>query len=80
MMIAVDPRSSQRLRQHCLRQQKQEPELESKGLIDNGIEKLHSLLADIRTRDGGICEFLIDTQCDIEKIDGVMADETKNRL
>jgi hypothetical protein len=49
----------------------------TKGLTGNGIEELQSLLADIRTWDGGIREFLIDTQCDLEIIDRVMADEMK---
>ena len=50
----------------------------TKGLTGNGIEELQSLLADIRTWDGGIREFLIDTQCDSEIIDCVMADEMKH--
>ena len=52
----------------------------TKGLTENGIEELQSLLADIRTWDGGIREFLIDTQCDLEIIDRVMADEMKRDL
>ncbi|WP_338111082.1 hypothetical protein [Rhizobium cauense] len=49
----------------------------TKGLTENGIEELQSLLADIRTWDGGIREFLVDTQCDPDMIDRVMADEMK---
>jgi hypothetical protein len=52
----------------------------TKGLTENGINELQSLLADIRTWDGGIREFLLDTQCDPEIIDRVMADETKRVL
>lgn len=49
----------------------------TKGLTENGIDDLQSLLADIRTWDGGIRRFLIDEQCDPEMIDRVMADEMK---
>nr|CAD6437845.1 hypothetical protein REQ54_04292 [Rhizobium sp. Q54] len=49
----------------------------TKDLTENGIEELQSLLADIRTWDGGLREFLIDAQCDPEMIDRVIADEMK---
>ena len=49
----------------------------TKGLTENGIDELQSLLADIRTWDGGIRQFLIDEQCDPEMIERVMADEMK---
>lgn len=52
----------------------------TKGLTENGIEELQSLLADIRTWDGGIPEFLIETQCDPEIIDRIMVDEMKRSL
>jgi hypothetical protein len=52
----------------------------TKGLTENGIEELQSLLADIRTWDGGIREFLIETQCDPEIIDRIMVDEMKRGL
>jgi hypothetical protein len=52
----------------------------TKGLTENGIEELQSLLAEIRTWDGGIREFLIDTQCDPEIINRIMADELKRGL
>lgn len=52
----------------------------TKGLTESGIEELQSLLADIRTWDGGIREFLIDTQCDSEIIDRIIADEMKRGL
>ncbi len=49
-------------------------------MTENGIEELQSLLADIRTWDGGIREFLIDTQCDPEIIERIMADKMKRDL
>lgn len=52
----------------------------TKGLTENGVEELQSLLADIRTWDGGIREFLIDAQCDPQIIDRIMADEMKRGL
>jgi hypothetical protein len=52
----------------------------TKGLTENGIEELQSLLADIRKWDGGIREFLIETQCDPETIDRIMVDEMKRGL
>lgn len=47
----------------------------TKGLTPNGIEELQSLLADIRTWDGGIREFLVETQCDPEITDRIMVDD-----
>lgn len=52
----------------------------TKGLTENGIEELQSLLADIRTWDGGIREFLAETQCDPEITDRIMVDEMKRGL
>lgn len=49
----------------------------TKGLTENGIDDLQALLADIRTWDGGIRQFLVDEQCDPEMIERVMADEAK---
>jgi hypothetical protein len=49
----------------------------TKGLTENGIEELQSLLADIRTWNGGIREFLVDEQCDPEIIERVMVDEVR---
>ena len=49
----------------------------TKGLTENGIEELQGLLDDIMTWDGGIREFLIETPCDPETIDRIMADEMK---
>ena len=52
----------------------------TKGLTENGIDDLRNLLADIRTWDGGIRQFLVDEQCDPEMIERVMADEQKRLL
>ena len=47
----------------------------TRGLTADGVEGLQELLADIRTWDGGIREFLIDEQCAPEMIERIMADE-----
>ncbi|TQX81704.1 MULTISPECIES: hypothetical protein [Rhizobium] len=52
----------------------------TKGLTEKGIDDLQNLLADIRTWDGGIRQFLVDEQCDPEMIERVMADEVKRGL
>lgn len=52
----------------------------TKGLTENGIDDLQNLLADIRTWDGGIRQFLADEQCDPELIERVMADEMNRVL
>lgn len=44
---------------------------------DRGIESLQEFLADIRTWQGGVRQFLIDAQCGPEMIERVMADEPK---
>ena len=46
-----------------------------KTFTDRGIECLQELLADIRTRDGGILEFLRYEQCDPAVIERIMADQ-----
>jgi hypothetical protein len=51
----------------------------TKGLTENGVNDLQELLADIRTWDGGIREFLISEQCNPETIKRILADEL-NRL
>lgn len=48
-----------------------------RAFTDRGIECLQELLADIRTWDGGIREFLRDEQCEPEVIERIMADESK---
>lgn len=40
-----------------------------------GIESLQEFLADVRTWDGGIRQFLIDEQCEPDVIDVIMAHE-----
>ena len=52
----------------------------TKGLTEDGIDDFQSLLADIRTWDGGIREFLLDQLCDPEIIERVMEDEAKRSL
>ena len=52
----------------------------TKGLTDNGVDDLRDLLADIRTWDGGIRQFLLDERCDPDMIERVMADEAKRSL
>jgi hypothetical protein len=45
---------------------------------DRGIESLQEFLADIRTWDGGVRQFLIDEQCDPERIERIVADQPKS--
>lgn len=45
---------------------------------DRGIESLGEFLADVRTWEGGIRQFLEDCECDPEMIERVMADEPKS--
>ncbi|MBB3646354.1 hypothetical protein FHX14_002551 [Rhizobium sp. BK619] len=45
---------------------------------DRGIESLKEFLADMRTWDGGVRQFLVDEQCDPERIERIMADEPKS--
>jgi len=47
----------------------------TRGLTQDGVECLQDLLADIRTWDGGIRQFLVHEKCDPEMIERVMADE-----
>ncbi|AVA24227.1 hypothetical protein [Rhizobium sp. NXC24] len=52
----------------------------TKGLTENGVDELQSLLADIRTWSGGIRQFLVDERCDPQMIERVMADEVTRGL
>ena len=52
----------------------------TKGLTENGVDELQNLLADIRTWDGGIRQFLVDEQCDPDVVERVMADKMKRGL
>ena len=45
---------------------------------DRGVESMKEFLADIRTWDGGVRQFLVDEQCDQEKIERIMTDEPKS--
>ncbi|WP_138473407.1 hypothetical protein [Poseidonocella sp. HB161398] len=40
-----------------------------------GIESLQEFLADIRTWEGGVREFLLDARCEPDVIERIMADE-----
>ena len=44
---------------------------------DRGIDSLRQFLAEVRTRDGGIRQFLVDQQCEPEIIDRIMASGPK---
>ncbi|WP_123147279.1 hypothetical protein [Mesorhizobium delmotii] len=49
---------------------------------DEGIttftESLKEFLADVRTWEGGVRQFLLDSQCDLEMIERIVADEPKS--
>ena len=49
----------------------------STTFTDRGIESLQEFLADVRSWEGGVRQFLLDEQCDPEKIERIMADEPK---
>ncbi|MDK4741305.1 hypothetical protein PH547_20665 [Rhizobium sp. CNPSo 3464] len=49
------------------------------GFTDRGVECLEEFLADVRTWDGGIRQFLVGEQCDPEMIERVMADELSRK-
>ena len=42
---------------------------------DRGVESLQEFLADVRTWDGGIRQFLIDQQCEPDVIEHIMANK-----
>ncbi len=44
---------------------------------NRGVECLQEFLADVRTWDGGIHQFLIDEQCEPDVIERIMAHEKK---
>lgn len=46
---------------------------------DRGIEGLQEFLADMRSWEGGVRQFLLDEQCDPEKIERISADEPKSQ-
>ena len=45
---------------------------------DRGIESLQAFLADVRTWNGGIHQFLIDQQCEPDVIERIMAEHQKS--
>lgn len=45
---------------------------------ERGIESLQEFLADVRTWEGGVRQFLMDSKCDPEMIERIMADEPKS--
>jgi hypothetical protein len=45
---------------------------------DRGIESLRAFLADVRTWNGGVRQFLIDQQCEPDVIERIMAEEQKS--
>ena len=47
------------------------------ALTNRGIKSLQEFLADVRTCEGGVRQFLIDNQCDPQTIERIMADEPK---
>ena len=51
-----------------------------KAFTDRGIECLQELIADIRTWDGGIEEFLRYEQCEPDVFERIMAQEKKRKV
>ncbi len=52
-----------------------------KGIItftDRGIESLQQFLADLRSSEGGVRQFLLNEQCDPEKIERIITDQSKS--
>lgn len=47
------------------------------AFTDRGIESLKEFLADVRSWPGGIREFLVNENCDIEMIERIMAGELR---
>ena len=45
---------------------------------ERGVESLKEFLADVRTWECGVRQFLVDEQCDPEVIKRIMADEPKS--
>lgn len=67
------------LRQHRLRRDVQDGTEEGiTTFTDRGIESLPEFLADVRTWNGGIRQFLIDQQCEPDVIERIMAKEQKS--
>ena len=47
---------------------------------DRGVESLQEFLADVRTWDGGIRQFLIDQQCEPDVIEHIMANRARDLM
>ena len=47
---------------------------------DRGVESLQEFLADVRTWDGGIRQFLIDQQCEPDVIERIMANRARDLM
>lgn len=47
------------------------------AFTERGIESLQEFLADVRSWQGGIRQFLIDQECEPDIIERIMADEPK---
>jgi len=47
------------------------------SFTDDGIDSLRAFIADVRTWPGGIQQFLVDTLCEPDVIERIMADEPK---
>ncbi len=45
---------------------------------DRGTESLQAFLADVRTWNGGVRQFLIDQQCEPDLIERIMAEEQRS--
>ncbi|HZG30004.1 hypothetical protein [Rhizobium sp. C4] len=45
---------------------------------DRGIESLQQFLADLRSSEGGVRQFLLNEQCDPEKIERIITDQPKS--
>jgi hypothetical protein len=47
------------------------------AFTSRGIENLQEFIADVRTWQGGMRQFLVDEDCDPEMIERIMADELR---
>ena len=77
----ADPGRQLELRQHRLRRDDPCPRRDEDGITtftDRGIESLQEFLADVRTWNGGIRQFLINEQCDPDVIERIMATEQES--
>ena len=48
------------------------------AFTDRAIESLQEFLADVRSWEGGVRQYLLNEQCDPEKIERIIADEPKS--